>query len=553
MYTDNQRISRRQVFRLFFFDFLGIGTVILPGLLAQSAQNYGLVSIGIGGVAGLFYLLYLAGCSCVLGSDLQSFLADRERFAKGKRIVAAVLAATSLAGAGFVGAVLSDMVKKSLIREEAYALIWALTLFTAIYAVYSGLETRARVYEILFWFVVVPLLVMLLLAAKGMEVSNFKVSTNVHPQAVLGAAYPVFLVFGSMFALLFLPGRVVFEEKGKITGRTVASVAAAYVLTLAIVFVSYAVLLGNFGSKSLVQMKYPIVTLMSAIRIEGGFFKRLDALMLSVWFFTLFALLCMQLYYGGQMLECACGEAHKKGEHVVAYIIVFVIGLLLGKEAGLWVYADRFFRYIQGPVYVLIPGVCVWMKCRGKRLFRGLLAMCMTISLLVGCASTELEKKSIPLFAAVRAAESGYEILYEPPTQNKVLDYNHIKVIVLETSILEQRALYEKLLEQIAEEETFPRNVYVCAANDVGKLMDMGNVMAEDIGTYIETLLENLAPDARKLPTIGKLMDEFANGGESLWLPYLKPEGAGIIWDGSFGIENAIPVYRILETGENSG
>lgn len=192
-------------------------------------------------------------------------------------------------------------------------------------------------------------------------------------------------------------------------------------------------------------------------------------------------------------------------------------------------------------------------KCRGKRLLKEFLTMCMVICILAGCASTELEKKSIPLFAAVHATEDGYEILYDPPTENKVLDYNHIKVIVLETSILEQSALYEKLLEQIAKEETFPRNVYVCAANDVGKLMDMGNVMAEDIGTYIETLLENFAPDARELPTIGKLMDEFANRGTSLWLPYLKPEGAGIIWDGSFGIENAIPVYRILETGENSG
>ncbi|MCI5857583.1 MAG: spore germination protein [Agathobacter sp.] len=364
MYTDNQKISRRQVFRLFFFDFLGIGTIILPGLLAQEAENYGLVSIGIGGVAGLFYLLYLSGCCRILRTDLQSFLKDRGRFERVKRIAAAVLAFTAFMGAGFVGAVLADMVKKSLIGEEAYAVIWVLTLLAAIYAVCSGLETRARVYEVLFWFVIAPLLFMLLLAAKGMEASNFTVGTKVHAGAVVSSAYPVFLVFGSMFALMFLPGRVTSEKKEKLIGKTVVSVAAAYVLALAIVLFSYIVLLGNFGSKSLAQMKYPIVTLMSAIRIEGGFFKRLDALMLSVWFFTLFALLCMQLYYGGQMLACVFKEEHKKREHVAAYIIVFVIGLLLGKEAGLWVYADRFFRYIQGPVYVIIPGMCAWMKDR---------------------------------------------------------------------------------------------------------------------------------------------------------------------------------------------
>ncbi len=174
------------------------------------------------------------------------------------------------------------------------------------------------------------------------------------------------------------------------------------------------------------------------------------------------------------------------------------------------------------------------------------------ICMLSGCAATELEKKSIPLLAAVRATEDDYEILYDPPSENKTLDYNHIKVIVLETSVIEQSVMYENLLTQLAKEETFPRNVYVCAANDVEEILAAGDLMAEDVGNYIETLLENLAPDMGTLPTIGMLMDALANRGETLRLPYLKAEGESILWDGSFGIENAIPVYRILQTGENS-
>ena len=36
---------------------------------------------------------------------------------------------------------------------------------------------------------------------------------------------------------------------------------------------------------------------MSDVQIKGSFFKRADALMSSVWFFTLFSVLNMSLYY----------------------------------------------------------------------------------------------------------------------------------------------------------------------------------------------------------------------------------------------------------------
>ncbi len=50
-------------------------------------------------------------------------------------------------------------------------------------------------------------------------------------------------------------------------------------------FLLYAVLLGSFGKYSLSEIEFPAVVLMSDVQIKGSFFKRADALMLSVWFF----------------------------------------------------------------------------------------------------------------------------------------------------------------------------------------------------------------------------------------------------------------------------
>ena len=53
---------------------------------------------------------------------------------------------------------------------------------------------------------------------------------------------------------------------------------------------------------------FPAVSLMSMVTLPGGFLHRQDALMVGVWFFTLFALICSSMYYSCQCLEKLFGK-----------------------------------------------------------------------------------------------------------------------------------------------------------------------------------------------------------------------------------------------------
>ena len=156
-----------------------------------------------------------------------------------------------------------------------------------------------------------------------------------------------------------------------------------------------------------------------------------------------------------------------------------------------------------------------------------------------GCAAVELEDKSFPLLVAVQVRQDTFEIIYDPAPENKVLDYNHVKVMVFEEEFLENPSLYEGLLEQIKEEQNFPRNAYVCVTEDADKLVAAGNLMAEDPGTYVEELLENdKVMDAENLPTIGKLVDDTENRMMTWELAYLAVEKERIVWDGMYKLPN---------------
>ena len=220
MYSNNQKISLRQTYRLFLFDFMGISTLVIPSLLAGWCGVYGLLSIVIGGVAGGIYLLYVGWCSKKIGTDLMQTLSEQTKtkngkkgFALGKQAICFLLGVNNIVIAGFSGAVLTGMVRQSLIREESYALIWILTLVVAEYAIWGGLENRARVYEVLFWFVVIPLFIMLLLSQRKLTLVILTRKENLR-QALCSKEHIWYLsVLELCFLLCFSPERLQSLQK----------------------------------------------------------------------------------------------------------------------------------------------------------------------------------------------------------------------------------------------------------------------------------------------------------------------------------------------------
>ena len=184
---------------------------------------------------------------------------------------------------------------------------------------------------------------------------------------------------------------------------------------------------------------------------------------------------------------------------------------------------------------------------------------------LAGCRTTELEDRSFPMLAAVALDESKQQVGFtyvfpilraEPDAAdeagddpaameyagnfaqawekyedslNKIADYNHLKVLLMSRSFLEDKEQYEAMLTLLQEKEIFPRNTY-----QLEDVLKAEKNLKEDLGTYIEELLENheFGRETR-LPTLGDLMDEKENKRRTWNLPYLSVKEDTILWEGS--------------------
>lgn len=361
MYVENGKISNRQTLRLFVFDLMGIATLLLPPYLAKLCGADGVFAILAGAFLGVLYLLYLGWIMKHIQMDLYQFLElQANPFARGISLLFVLL--HSIFTAGFCGYVFADLMQYSLVSEVPFGVVFGVIMIGAAYAVSGGIESRARVYEVLFWFVLLPFVGMMLASVKNVEFTYLDAFFRIEKADFFKGVYLVFLFFTPLFFALFLIG-----EKTKKYGRNVIKIVFVSVCIAAGVLLgSYLLLLGNFGEHALASMKYPVVTLMSTIQFKGNFLKRMDAFMLAVWFFTLYALLNLHLHYGTSMMRVIFSKGKSKKWHVlVVSLLVFGIGICIyGEPDWIWRFID-YYSYVAVPVMVVGPGIL--LLCKKKR------------------------------------------------------------------------------------------------------------------------------------------------------------------------------------------
>lgn len=309
---------------------------------------------------------------------------------------------------------------------------------------------------------------------------------------------------------------------------------------------------------------------MSDVQIKGSFFKRADALMLSVWFFTLFSVLIMSLYYAvlrcenfaknttkviftfnksrsysnNKQLSCDRQKSHDEGNSSMrSWCIIFVIAITVTLANILESGDEIVKKYLGFLMCIAIPVIVV-----------------LTIGLmLTGCSAVELEERCFPTLAAVDVVavdtdeitdkevtgkevtdykayvshrdvsaneNSGYiefyynmDKSYEPEYADDIktavdsfenrlsqkADTNHLKVILIGKTLRKDKAAYSDFMEYCKTSKKFPRNTYVCIADDINDIFD-------NMGDYYEQKMnkEN-HEDGEPIITLGTLLDDYTN------------------------------------------
>lgn len=543
-FAQNESISPRQLYRLYVFNLLGVGTLVLPNNLAKLGK-YGFISIALGVFMAWLFMWIVSEVR-----ERRKNIYDRS-FGKTAHvkilIYDLIIAVYELSQAAFLAWIFVKLIRDSLIPDESFTTVLLVIMAVCAYALSGGVECRARVYEVVFFFVLIPLAAMLLFAISDVRLDYLMIKDRVGVEFgiadIFAGVYYVFAASISVFNILFLRERSVSQIRW--------SVSKAILTYAGILFLLYAVLLGSFGKYSLSEIEFPAVVLMSDVQIKGSFFKRADALMLSVWFFTLFSVLNMSLYYAvlrcenfakntaeviptfnknrgfsnNKQLSCDRQKSHDKEKSSIrSRCIIFVIAVTVTLAYILESGDEIVKKYLGFLMCIAIPVIVV-----------------LTIGLmLTGCSAVELEERCFPTLAAVdivaaatdettdkEVVEFYYNMdkSYEPEYADDIktavdsfeerlsqkADTNHLKVILIGKTLRNDKAAYASFMEYCKTSKKFPRNTYVCIADDINDIFD-------NMGDYYEQKMnkEN-HEDGEPIITLGTLLDDYTNEIHEAW------------------------------------
>ena len=554
MFSGNDRISERQVFRLLTFDLLGLSTLLVPTVLAGVSGRDGIFCIVIGIFAGLLFLRLLKTAMADMRQESFTDYLARYLGAFGGRVVQVGYLIYLLLLAGYTAYLFTALVLKNLLRQESFPVVLVTLLILTGYGLLSGIEGRARVYELLFWFLLIPLFLMLFSALDEIDTDYWTPVFYAGAGGILAGSYYVFICISLIFLLLFLGGYAQKKE-----GILRAGKGALLFVGVIHIFL-YLVLLGIFGRNALAKMDYPAVTLMSTVRISGGFLKRADAFMFGIWFFTLYALLNSAVFYSGTLFRGLMGKKKSCWADVAVLLVVLLEAFLFyqAREAG--DYYQLFLEYMGTPFVVLIPLVLAFL---GKKSYSkkqktksdkenyqtdkkmnvrnwknaGMMAVVLfSATLLSGCRTAELENRNFPIEVAVTDTEHFNEQwLNASEAGNRVIDYSHLKVLILNQNFVENEKSMAEFLELLEKQNEVPRNTYVVVAEDAEKIMEIADIEGQSVGTYLEELFENVSEiDKKAYPTLGTLYQEKENRMETIFIPYLVEEEEKPVVDGYY-------------------
>ncbi len=576
MFSENNQISGRQVFRLLTYDFLGMGTLLLPTMLADTAGRDGIFCILAGILSTFLYLKLLRYLLKGMKTSYPDFLKQKCGKVCGYVLWGGYFLYFILM-ASYTAYLFSTLMLNGLVENVSFYLVLMLILLLAFYGMAGGIEGRARVYEILFWFLMIPLFLMLFAACREVKPAYWSPVFMADGKEVLSGSYYVLFCYSMVSIVLFLKEYVADRRK------CVGAAEKAVWFSGGVFAVLYLILIGLFGVEALAQMKFPAVTMMSRVQVTGGFLKRTDAFMFSIWFFTLYAMLNSMIFYSGNLAAKVirdCGGYLEGKKRMLPYLIL----LLLVYGVAVLFYRNQ--QFLDRVTFLLwrigtpfVVGVPVLLCLAGEKPNRGMeersskenkderknhkkkvrvvVLACFLFGCLFlqGCNVAELEDKAFPVLLNIRDQDDFQNVwLNHEYAGNKEVDYNHLKVVLIERSFLEKEAEVEDMLSMLEQEKEVPWNAYVMTTESCDRLAQTEGELDVLLGNYLEELLENTSGiDQKAYPTLGMLYEERANHLETLYIPFVDIEGeqSGAVEDDTE--KPQITAYEVWKRGRAAG
>lgn len=297
MFSQNDKISIRQLQTLLILDVFGTGVIILPRIAAQYAAQDGWIVI--------IFVTLLACLQVFLITTLAKMFPNDSFLTYCSKIVSRPLA--FLISAGFIVKIIitialelrffGEIIKQTLLYHTPLYVVFIAMVMVCGYVAAKGIEARARTGELLLPVLLIPIVFVFVLASFNVSFSNLQPVFSATPGEIAEAVYYCgYSYSGIEFLLLVFP----YLNNPKRARK--ASLHAVLFIGLLMILITV-VTIAQFGPVDVIRQQWPVLSMMSLIDFPGAFIERQDALIMSFWIISVFAIVNAGMFFAAAQLK----------------------------------------------------------------------------------------------------------------------------------------------------------------------------------------------------------------------------------------------------------
>lgn len=371
---ETDTITLRQCCRSIFLEGFGVSIFLMTRLLLfyGKEEAFGLFLLGS-------LLVFALTLFYVLASEKETSSYGTQLLQKGEkvgRILLLLTAARYVLRAAFLLVIFYRVLHDYLFPDRSFLFLAVPFLIVCCYGAGKGEVLRARAEEFLFWFVVVPFLLAVVLVLKDANVTEIKdaVIPSLSFARIKGIAIMLALYTNVELLVFFVP-RVKKEEREK---RAVFAAVFSCLLLNGLLLLATCLVLGTNGAA---DFDWPGLKVLESAKVPGGFLERLDSLIICFWMCSVFAAISGLLLCGASLMgRCKKREETElsKGFLWLLSVIIFLLayGILQNENAVAWfVRYSLFFDLPLGILTVLF----VKLKKETKKKCGRKMAICLLL------------------------------------------------------------------------------------------------------------------------------------------------------------------------------
>lgn len=417
MRLDNGKISERQNFRMGLLENITLGIIVVPYICASNAGGWHYMAFSLGMMFTFLYSLIIYFYSKAFPKGMIE--ETDELLGKAGKLIDILYALRYIVKASLIILFFAVVLREYMLRSfNLWAIIISFTLICG-YGASRDIEKRGRLIELLFWWMIVPLILVAVFSVSNVDWQIKGMTGTTDYRAILMGGYQMLIVMSSVETMLFTLTKV---KKPDWSGYLKTIIWILVALLFSYIFVQ-----GIIGEKWAGDSSMSVLYAMEAARFPGGI-ERMDYAVVAFLLIGVFAVISGYMFYAKEFLRVAFSKRWNEFEKdeggtlnnnsvevvsdkwwtIVLVMLLSVLGAWLWSLYGISDILMKYLLWFDIGLSLVVPLLIYFVKCKrkksksinkvefgkgglgvlaGKRTINLCLCFLLCVSFLTGCGS----------------------------------------------------------------------------------------------------------------------------------------------------------------------